>query len=95
MRLLVKINLLKSFKVLKGMLYLEGMIQKIKLQKEQYALQIELGNEVFIPTELSQDDFPMSFRYYDPILNVLDDTISNERKELFFIRNQLNVRNFK
>ena len=69
------------------MLYLEGMIQKIKLHKEQYALQIELGNEVFIPTELSQDEFPMSFRYYDSILNVLDDTISNERKELFFIRN--------
>ena len=30
-------------------------------------LDIEQGDIVFIPKELSQDSFPLSFKFYDPI----------------------------
>jgi hypothetical protein len=50
-----------------------------------------MGREVLIPPELSMDKLPISYWYYDCILNVLDAAISNEKKELFFLRNNLNL----
>ena len=95
MKLLVKINLLLSFKALPGLLHIDTILRKIELQKEQFCMEIEVGDEVPIPNELKIDCYPMSYWFYDPILNVVDSTISNERKELYFLRNQLNVKNFK
>ena len=86
---------MKSLGLVKGLLFIEALLRKIEIEKEQFTLEIEMGKEVLIPRELSMNDFPVSFQFYDCILNVLDATISYERKEIFYLRNHLNLKKFK
>jgi hypothetical protein len=39
-----------------------------------------------IPEELSQDDMPLSFRYYDPIIILIQERLSNDRREFFKVK---------
>jgi len=48
---------------------------------------ISMGQEVFIPKDLSQDIYPKSFRYYDAIFHIIHDSISDDRKEFFHSKN--------
>lgn len=50
-------------------------------------MDVEDGGEVYIPKELSQDHLPYSFRYYDPILNLIMDNFDEEKVEYFQIKN--------
>jgi len=54
--------------ILKGQLFLRAMLKRIEIQKEILIIEIELGKEVLLSGELSQDNLPMSFRYYDSII---------------------------
>jgi len=36
-----------------------------------FVYNIAMGQEVFIPRDLSMDIFPKSFRYYDPIFQII------------------------
>jgi hypothetical protein len=56
------------------------MIEKIEIAKEIFVQEISLGDEVIIPKDLSQDQYPHSFRYYDFILNFVMDNVSSETK---------------
>ena len=56
---------------IRGMMYIEAMIYKIKLIKELFIYELEAGFESIIPRELSQDTLPFSFRYYDPIIAIV------------------------
>jgi hypothetical protein len=53
---------------------------KLKLVKEIFVLEIEQGREVSIPKELNQNDLPYSFRYYDPLITFIQETVSKQRK---------------
>ena len=64
-------------KGLKGILYVELLLEKIRIMKEMFLNEIEDGGETFIPRDLSQDNFPMSFRYYDPIIAIISENISD------------------
>ena len=44
---------------------------------------IEGGQEVFIPKELSQDQLPMSYHYYDPLLNIVQFQMGQSSKDKF------------
>lgn len=44
---------------------------------------------------LSQDHLPLSMRFYDPILHIVDTEISDDKKEFFYSKNQINLENFK
>jgi len=46
-----------------------------------------MGNDVYIPKDLSQDHLPCSYRYYDPIIQMILDAIDDERKEYFHSKN--------
>lgn len=37
----------------------------------------------------------MCFKYYDPILLIIQDRISEDRKEYFYSKNKLNFKNYK
>ena len=50
-----------------GEQYITAVLQKYKIQKELFILNLENGHEVVIPPVLSQKKLPQSYRYYDPI----------------------------
>lgn len=50
-----KMTLLGSLKIIHGALYIKVYLKRIDLAKEIFLLHFEQGQEVWIPTELSQD----------------------------------------
>lgn len=54
-----------------GIFYLMGILKYIEIVKEIFIMEMQYGNVVIIPKELSQDHFPQSFRYYDPIIRII------------------------
>ena len=59
-----------------GPIYTICQLRVIQLNKMMFALELEQGLEVRIPKALSQNHLPISFRYYDCILNVVKRQIS-------------------
>lgn len=56
--------------------YLMAVIKKIELQKAMFVLELEQGQEVYIPNDLSCDSYPQGFRYYDPIIQIVNHMFS-------------------
>lgn len=90
--LYLKLKLLLSMKAINGELFLQVILRCIQLQKEIFLLEVEEGREVYIPQELSQDHLPHSFRYYDPILKLIQDCCSRNQKESFRTGFDINVK---
>ena len=78
-----RLNLMVKNRLLGGLLFVKVLIMRNEVRKKLLILDVELGREVFIPTELSQDNLPLSFRYYDFILRFIQTNISNEKRERF------------
>ena len=57
-----------NLKSLSGVHLLKLILFKIDMRKEIFQLEIEEDLEALIPRELSQDVFPINYRFYDPIL---------------------------
>jgi len=47
-----KFNLILGIRAVKSVLYLRMMLEKIRIVKQVFALQVEQGIEVYIPDEL-------------------------------------------
>ena len=45
--------------------------------------------EVLIPYELSQDHLPMSYRYYDAILQFIQDSVTQDRRDFQRVKMKL------
>ena len=56
-------------------------------------LDLEQGNEVLIPQQLSQDHLPMSFRYYDPIFMFVNQQMSEQKREFYSAKMHLASQN--
>jgi hypothetical protein len=54
-------------------------------------IEFEKESKSHIPEELSQRNLPMSFRYYDPIINLIKKRISEESKDYFKIRKDIAI----
>jgi hypothetical protein len=63
-------------------------IKLINVSKQILTINLEQGNEVHIPPELSQDGVPMTMRFYDPILKIIQQSCSDEKKNYFLLENQ-------
>ena len=72
-------QLLLKLGVLDGELLIKILLRSIYVQKKIFTLKIEQGLEVLIPKELSQERFPYSFRFYDPIFEIIREHISPEK----------------
>ena len=83
------LKLLINVKAISGVLYLKALIKRVELAKVLFVHEIEYGSEVFIPNELSQDRLPYTFRYYDPILNFVQDNITDDKRDFYLLKNQL------
>ena len=87
--LLMKLKFIKCLNAYSGATYIHLLLQQISLSKELLQLHIEQGDEVLIPAELSQNHLPQSFRFYDPILQMVERNFSEEKKNFYLLRNHL------
>ena len=58
--------------------YIKTILKKKALIKQQFVLEMEHEQEVYIPDELSCDQYPKSFRYYDPIIQITNQLFSTK-----------------
>lgn len=91
----LKISLLMQLKMVSGILFIKTLLRKIYLEKILFIQEIEMEQEVFIPYTLSQDHLPLSMRFYDPILHIVDLEISDDKKEFFYSTNQKMLEKFR
>ena len=84
--MLMKLNLCINLKAVHGIVYLHAILMKIMLAKQFFIKEIEEGEEVFIPRDLSQDRLPWSFRFYDPIQAYIQEMISPDRRAYFTLK---------
>ena len=64
-------------------------MMKIELTKRRFVLDMEQGQNTYIPVTLSQRDLPISFTYYDPLLLIIDRLISPSSRQYFNLKVQL------
>ena len=76
-------------KAVHGLVFLSAYLKKVEIQRELFINEIEDGQETFIPEELAQRHLPFSFRYYDPVLAMLQENLSRERREFFALKQEL------
>ena len=66
---------------MRGEYFLKLMLLRIKVAKNLFIIEIEQENEVHIPRELSQSDLPLSFSYYNAIIQIVNNQISEELRD--------------
>ena len=81
--ILQRIKLVLGLKLMGKMIFLKVLLKRIEIIKELFIADIELGKEVKIPNDLSQEALPRAFRYYDFILNFVQARIGHNRKEYY------------
>ena len=87
--ILLKLTMILGAKCLRGILFVEALLEKIKVIKDVFLHQIEAGAEVYIPRELSQDPLPASYRYYDPILAIISENLSSGKREILALKQKV------
>lgn len=81
--------------VLKNQLYLEAVLEKIQVAKKLFVMEVERGQEVFIPKDLSIKRFPQSFRFYDPIFYIIDEIFNGEKKTIYHLKTQYSLKSLE
>lgn len=84
-----KLKLILGMRSITGMIYIRAVLDKINFVKKLFTYQIEDDAEVFIPADLTQSDLPISYRYYDPLILIVQSNMSAERCAYFKMKNSL------
>lgn len=74
---------------MEGDQYITTLLQKYKIQKELFILNLENGHEVVLPPILSQKKLPLSFRYYDPLVQIVRMMVSDQKTKLMGLQMSL------
>ena len=64
----MKLRMMINLRAIQGEMFVHVCLKLIDTSRRLFLMQIEDGDEVYIPRELSQDNLPSSFRFYDPIM---------------------------
>jgi hypothetical protein len=75
-----RIQLLIKLRVMKGPLFVHCLLEGIRLSKEIFLAELEMGREVVIPQELNIKEMPFCFQYYDGVLEIICKSLSGEQK---------------
>lgn len=67
---LLKIKFILGVGGLNDLFFIIAILKKYDIVKKKFVLDLEEGQEVFIPQDLTCDAYPRSFRYYDPIIQI-------------------------
>ena len=70
-------------KIISGDIYNRSIISKIELQKQLLILDIQLGISVYLNDEFNMNQFPLSYRYYDPILRIILKKLNPQRQSYY------------
>ena len=89
LQIIKNLRLILSCKFITGIVYIKALLLKFKLVKEVFIYEIEKGNETIIPLDLSQDKLPLSYRYYDSIIAIIFENISNSKRATLASRQKL------
>jgi len=85
------LNMMINMKLINGPRYIETILKKLELVKELFLMDLEIGEEVLIPKELSQDGLPYSYRYYDYILLLVQEKATSDRRAFTQMKSKLNT----
>ena len=66
-------------------------LKKYNIVKEIFILEIELGRKVLIPDLLSQSYLPLSFTFYDPIINIVQQRLSVDKRNYSQVKKNINL----
>lgn len=75
---LTKVRLLLGLAELPDIFYIKVVLLKKALIKKDFVLDVEHNLECFIHDELTCDKYPLSFRYYDPVIQITNQLFSQK-----------------
>ena len=83
---LAKTQFCLSLRGLNDIPYIRMLLLRIALSKQLFVLDLEQGQEVLIPNDLSMAKLPQSFHFYDCLTAIVDDQITEEAKYRFHMK---------
>lgn len=92
---LTKVKFMIAVGGLIDIFYIKCMLRKISLMKKMFVLELEQGQEVFIPKDLTCDNYPISYHYYDPIIQIVNHFFSAESRLYFTLKTEFNLSRLK
>jgi hypothetical protein len=92
---LTKVKFMLGVGGLTDLFYLKAVLRKIELQKKMFVLELEQGQEVYIPNELSCDTYPQGFRYYDPIIQIVNNLFTADNQVYHTLKTEFNLDKIK
>ena len=63
--------------MVQGPYYIQCLLERMKVDKILFVIDLEQGQVMQIPATLSQDSLPQSFRYYDPLIQMFRSLVSD------------------
>lgn len=76
-----RVRMLLKLSMTEGPIYILCLLKVIAFTKDLFVLELEKGIEVKIPGKLGQSHLPLSFRYYDSLIKIVQENFSNQRKD--------------
>ena len=67
-------------------MYIKVVLKLVQVSKIKFISEIEEGLEVYIPSKLSMRTLPASYRYYDPIIMIIQEKMTLKNKQKAFIK---------
>lgn len=92
---LTKVKFMLGVGGLTDLFYLKAVLRKIQLQKAMFVLELEQGQEVYVPNELSCDTYPQGFRYYDPIIQIVNHLFTADNQVYHTLKTEFNLDKIK
>ena len=86
------LKIVSKLGMLSGILTTSNALKRIDLAKKLFVVDMQEGTEVLIPKDLSQDHLPMSFRYYDPLIKIVQDKMADEKRDYYKLKNSLELK---
>lgn len=67
--------------MIKGPLFIKCQLKMMQLEKELFTLELSRGTEVKIPPSLDQSKLPISYRYFDPVINIVKSNLEGKNRD--------------
>ena len=87
----MRLKLLRGIGGFTGLTFIEITLKLINEARELFLLNISQGDEIVIPKELSQKQMSFSYRFYDPILKIIQDECSDSKRDFYSLKNKLTL----
>lgn len=76
-------------------LFIKAALLRKSIVKRIFVLDLEHNQEVYIPSELTCEIYPFSFRYYDPIIQITNHLFSHKQKLYHCLKTEFYLKKIK